>query len=64
MISRISDPMSTSLPPDVIQAAILECIRRGWIEVVHFDDGIDRYRITDAGAKHLEGVIGDREDEV
>jgi hypothetical protein len=60
---RISDPMSTSPSQRVIEAAILECIRRGFVEVIQSDDGVLRYRITDLGVKYFESVIAGEKEE-
>jgi hypothetical protein len=55
--------MSTRSNHRLIEAAIAEAIRRGFVEVLPSDDGVVRYQITELGVKYFEGVIDDLEEE-
>jgi hypothetical protein len=60
---RISDPMSTSSDQRLIDAAIREALRRGFIQVIPSDDGELHYGITEAGVEYFERVLDEHEEE-
>jgi DNA-binding PadR family transcriptional regulator len=60
---RISDPMSTRRDQRLIEAAIREAIKRGFVKVIPSDDGVDRYQITELGSEYFERVLAGEEEE-
>jgi hypothetical protein len=63
MSRRISDHMSTTRRELLIEAALEEAVRRGFVQVIPSDDGEPRYLITQLGVEYFQRVLAGLEEE-